>query len=761
MIVTGSPVVSTTVKRRLMSCKSRLVETRMRTRPFGENGSISSTSNFILSSCCPTRVKQHTDHCLVTNGVQGNKPNSLLTNRPISGDHSLLTRCEGSSERKFKRKEPRAKALSIFLLCWTASQNPERLRYDAPHTTFSGENPQKTIFYMSDDADDDIGAGGEDCAQGPTEFIPPPLSSMHSRSSSMSESLSSASSSSCSSSSSPLLALRRENWWEEELSLISFHCKPAHRVSHHVCCGEEEERFLQCIAEHGMFAFDINQRPRMTLVKLYTTGLYAPRNTPAIPNTLVVSKRYVVCKAKLRSCRAWYGPFPYDSQHEMRRRFPPSWELQQQLMKSTAEMNAKRVLVDQAWQMLNALVVDWIGEVSRKSAVFISGSTALGMYELDCDVDFVCLVPACVQSRGSFFTTFADMLGHYSEHFTLVRTVSESQVPLLQLVFCGKLRIDLLLAITSHVHEDEGEEDDVLSEALMEGMDPTSVRSWSGPRNAEMLLWLIPKRMAGLGIYASTLHIVRIWAKARGIYSSKLGFLGGLSWSILVCFISQLFPACESEVELLYWFFEVLSKWDWTAHAIRLCECDAGNAEPIINSTDAMRILTPAIPITNSSYTVTRSTLQVISNELTRADQVFRAWLRDSTNPQALLALIHPVSLREDAQGGHVIKLVLKATNRLAFDNLFPRFESKLSKFTKLLEHVPNVHEIRPFPQPSVNDNKQAVFYFSLSCKQGKRVEFDYTAVRGMFDYFCSMNGFSQYNAEAMLKLEVNGVEEE
>lgn len=48
----------------------------------------------------------------------------------------------------------------------------------------------------------------------------------------------------------------------------------------------------------------------------------------------------------------------------------------------------------------------------------------------------------------------------------------------------------------------------------------------------------------------------------RGIYSNKVGFLGGISWALLVARICQLYPNAAPST-LLSRFFRVYDKWKW------------------------------------------------------------------------------------------------------------------------------------------------------------------------------------------------------
>ena len=63
--------------------------------------------------------------------------------------------------------------------------------------------------------------------------------------------------------------------------------------------------------------------------------------------------------------------------------------------------------------------------------------------------------------------------------------------------------------------------------------------------------------------FRAVLRAVRCWAGARGIYSSKLGYLEGVSWAILVAFVCQLHHTADYTTIFMR-FFQVLSEWSWS-----------------------------------------------------------------------------------------------------------------------------------------------------------------------------------------------------
>ena len=118
--------------------------------------------------------------------------------------------------------------------------------------------------------------------------------------------------------------------------------------------------------------------------------------------------------------------------------------------------------------------------------------------------------------------------------------------------------------------------------------------------------------------------MIRHWGKKRGLYSNKIGFLGGVNWALLVAFTCQLFPNA-APARILKNFFVVYRDWKWPT-CIRLChpyEVEGMDARQWTeNQPGLMPIITPAYPCMNSSYTVSKYTLRIMLAEFSRGDKV-------------------------------------------------------------------------------------------------------------------------------------------
>ncbi|KAB0403348.1 hypothetical protein E2I00_015865, partial [Balaenoptera physalus] len=208
---------------------------------------------------------------------------------------------------------------------------------------------------------------------------------------------------------------------------------------------------------------------------------------------------------------------------------------------------------------LNNLVKEWIREISEiknlpqsvienvGGKIFTFGSYRLGVHTKGADIDALCVAPRHVD-RSDFFTSFYDKL-KLQEEVKDLRAVEEAFVPVIKLCFDG-IEIDILFArlALQTIPEDL----DLRDDSLLKNLDIRCIRSLNG----------------------------------HNIYSNILGFLGGVSWAMLVARTCQLYP-----------------------NAI---------ASTLVNPSDRyhlMPIITPAYPQQNSTYNVSVSTRMVMVEE--------------------------------------------------------------------------------------------------------------------------------------------------
>ncbi|RQM12000.1 hypothetical protein B5M09_001417, partial [Aphanomyces astaci] len=324
--------------------------------------------------------------------------------------------------------------------------------------------------------------------------------------------------------------------------------------------------------------------------------------------------------------------------------------------------------------------------------VLVSGSYRLGVNEPGADIDTNCVAPKFV-TREDFFSSLKEILLKHPKVTNLV-AIEGATVPILTFDY-EDINIDLQIAILnlSSIPDNIN----ILDDNILRGVDSATEKSLNGPRVTELMINLTPNRSS----FIAVLRIVRRWAKRRGLYSNKLGYLGGVNWCILVCFINQLYPTAAPSTLLLR-FFMVLSQWKWPS-AIQLCKTydaklglEIWNANVGGNRFQVMPILTPAYPSMNSSYNVSVHSLSVMKEEFARGYAMVKTIIAAGGADWA--PLFDPSEYFVDHQHYLAVEMyVADAADQGAWCGFA---ESRLRKFIESLAyHNPQLCRLRVYPK--------------------------------------------------------------
>lgn len=121
---------------------------------------------------------------------------------------------------------------------------------------------------------------------------------------------------------------------------------------------------------------------------------------------------------------------------------------------------------------------------------------------------------------------------------------------------------------------------------------------------------------------ASSFHIalrmVKLWAQRRGIYGNACGYPGGLTWSICLARVRQMYPTVNA-AELVARFFRVYYRWDWRSVVSLMPPAGAEpeQYEPVEEGKIA--VMTPGYSPVNTAAKVKKMALPVLQEELRRA----------------------------------------------------------------------------------------------------------------------------------------------
>jgi len=331
------------------------------------------------------------------------------------------------------------------------------------------------------------------------------------------------------------------------------------------------------------------------------------------------------------------------------------------------ESKEGRATRERVMSRMGIICQQWIKSVCQKALLspeavknaggklYTSGSYRLGVGEPGADIDTVLVAPN-VCTRQDFFgsdyippdyngdestligvrdpSSLAEIIRRHP-NVTNFNPVENAAVPILTFDWEG-VNIDLLFATlnSSSVPKDF----DIDNDAVLDGVDPATEKSLNGPRVTNLIAKLVSGTEERRETFLAVVRCVRKWAKARGLYSNKMGYWGGVNINIAVALVIQFYPnACPAS--LLRKFFLVFKYWRWPNPVILTKPHDANLGLRVWSTANNMRqvapVITPAYPAMNSTLSVSRQTLQILIEEFCRGHDILeRLWKDHQKDPQ-------------------------------------------------------------------------------------------------------------------------------
>jgi poly(A) polymerase len=292
------------------------------------------------------------------------------------------------------------------------------------------------------------------------------------------------------------------------------------------------------------------------------------------------------------------------------------------------EKHSQKILKDEAMKFICDVVEQWSiwiakhemrineDEIYQYTAKLLPfGSYVLDLRSNSSDIDLICVCPNFVTREHHFFVRLAEELLSKADIKHLA-TRTNAKVPIITFEY-KDINIDISFCQLQTETVPRDIEKIISLELLNTIKDEQSRTSLIGRKNNLMILELAGKQTEN---FKQTLRVIKVWAKNRGISSNGMGYLGGISWAILVAKICQIFPN-HKPTKLFYEFFAVYSIWNWKV-PVRLIPpsgpIDEKSTPPL------MSVITPASEY-NSTERVNAITEQVLVSEIRRAAEILSA----------------------------------------------------------------------------------------------------------------------------------------
>ena len=351
---------------------------------------------------------------------------------------------------------------------------------------------------------------------------------------------------------------------------------------------------------------------------------------------------------------------------------------------------------------------------SAGGKIFTFGSYRLGVHGPGTDIDILCVSPRYI-TREEFERDMFEVLKK-QPCVSKITGVFKTKVPLIKMIF-DSVPIDLLYACLGGFDRIGEEMKDLMDDNVIARCDEKTTLSLNGPRNTDTRLSLVPN----LDNFRTTLRVVRLWAKRRGVYSNVLGFPGGAAWSIMAAKVCKMYPNYVPS-QLVRKFFKVYDMWDWN-QAVFLKQVEqmaVASSEPA-----AMMVMTPAYPSFNSTYSVNRHSKQAIYDEFHLANKITASI---EENKAGWNDLFEPIDFF--AQFRQFLRVEILATTASDFEDWSGFILSKLRiLFYENLDMLKPAPYVRAYPEEiSIIDPK---FPFAIAYYAGLKFLKQNTAESG------------------------------
>jgi len=383
---------------------------------------------------------------------------------------------------------------------------------------------------------------------------------------------------------------------------------------------------------------------------------------------------------------------------------------------------------------IRRIFLNWIKQMARENAnirdeeeiervggfMLVSGSHRLGVQEPGADIDTVCVAPSFCKKEDFFGSLKKILMAH--RDVKELNAAEGAKVPIIELEFRG-INIDLLFARMAEKTVPVSLETNIDDDNILRGLDDATVTTLNGPRVTDMIGKLANPFYPNFLI---VLRIVRKWAKARGLYGNKFGFLGGVNFNILVTFIGQLYPKASPSA-LLDRFFRVYRQWRWGENPILLTKIRQPDKDEFLtvwknNGYELMPILTPAYPAANSSFTVNIHSLGVMRAEFERGHTILQDILKEieakgsAALPDETDGIWSKLFEPSDffVKYSHYLRCnILGGSDPIAANAWTGFVESRIRKLVTYLEPLPIMKPIHFYPVKNpTKDSEHSLCYF-------------------------------------------------
>ncbi|KAI0459353.1 hypothetical protein F5B21DRAFT_499534 [Xylaria acuta] len=271
-----------------------------------------------------------------------------------------------------------------------------------------------------------------------------------------------------------------------------------------------------------------------------------------------------------------------------------------------------------ALELLKDVVLENNNDTARGKPTFVLvpvGSYGLGVWAASSDIDCLCIGPI---SARTFFTLVTQRLRKAEDRgIKLRRRVNAHSGTMLELEVLD-VKMDLQYCPSTIIADTWPYAMRLPATDPVFALPTQTLAKLKPARDMYYILRTIPDHAT----FRTAYHLIRHWAKQRGIYSAKFGLLSGIQISVLLSRVCKLLSHEGMLVALpsiLTTFFHHYANFDWSAQ-LAFDPFFHKQLRYVRTAREPMAILGFHPPSLNTALNASLPSVRTISNELKRAD---------------------------------------------------------------------------------------------------------------------------------------------
>ncbi|KAF8529071.1 hypothetical protein BU17DRAFT_36825 [Hysterangium stoloniferum] len=198
----------------------------------------------------------------------------------------------------------------------------------------------------------------------------------------------------------------------------------------------------------------------------------------------------------------------------------------------------------------------------------------------------------------------------------LRRFIKDASVPMMELTI-GTVHVDMQYCSAAKVLEVWGQLKVLPSNDSVFLLPASSLRTLNAYRVQLALLRVLP--ISSLAAFRLAYRALKIHCVSEGIFSSRLGYLGGIHLTLLLTRVVLQCSPGSSASQFIRAFFSTYAEWDWAQHAVTVPGLTNSTSYSRATGREPMVILSTEKPTQNVVQNANQHTLRVIVASFKRA----------------------------------------------------------------------------------------------------------------------------------------------